>query len=201
VALFGHLLGVLLLASGVVITLSGVVRAQRATNVAGLRAALAGGPVAGRLIPPGIVLILVCGLYMWSRHGDDHSIAWTAPWLITAVVVFVVMSVLGPAVEEGRSKRIAAAAQAAPEGPITGELDRLRHDRVLHHVSFFGSAQIVALLFLMSVQPALVGSLLAIAIATVLSQLLALLLYAGGRHTAGAPDAIGAPAADVAETR
>lgn len=179
VVLFGHLLGVLMLAGGVIMTLTGVLRAQRAPTVAGVRAAVAAGPIAGRMIPPGLLLILGCGLYLWSRHGDDGGIAWTAPWLITAVTVFAIMSVLGPAVEEGRTKRIATAAHAAPDGPVPPELDRLRRDRLLHHVTFFGSAQIVALLFLMSVKPGLTGSLLTVGVAAALSQVIAATAHPG----------------------
>lgn len=201
VVLFGHLVGVVLLAGGVIITLSSVLRAQRGATVAEVRAALASAPVAGRLIPPGMALIVGCGVYLWSRHGDDHSIAWTAPWLITAAAVFVVMSVLGPAVEETRTKRIAAAAAAAPDGPVSAELDRLRCDRLLHHVIFFGSAQIVALLFLMSVKPEVTGTLVTIAVAAVVSQVIAALVHPHMRPaTATAVEVTAAEAAVATET-
>jgi Predicted integral membrane protein (DUF2269) len=165
----------------VIITLSAVVRAQRARDVSGVRAAMAAAPVAAFLIPPGMALILGCGLYLWSRHGDDGGIPWTSPWLITAVAVFAVMSVLGPTVEEGRAKRIVAAAAAAPDGPVPPELDRLRCDRLLYHVIFFGASQIVALVYLMSVKPGLAGALMTVAIAAAASQAIAALLHSGMR--------------------
>ena len=159
VALFGHVLGAVLLVSAVMMTVTGLLRSQRASTNAQVRSAMGGVPVADRLIPPAMALLLAFGLYMVARHGGDDSIAWTSGWVDTALAVFAVMSVLGPAVEAKRSKRLYEAAAAAPDGPVSEQVDRLRRDPVLTHVTLFGASEIVALLYLMTNRPGLVGAL------------------------------------------
>lgn len=89
--------------------------------------------------------------------------------------------------EEPRTKRIAAAARAAPDGPVPPELDRLRADRTLHCVTLTGAAQIVALLFLMSVKPGITGCLITSAAATALSQAIAATAHRRHHETGTTP--------------
>ncbi|MGH8962954.1 MAG: DUF2269 family protein [Jatrophihabitantaceae bacterium] len=180
VALFGHLIGVVVLISAVVMTVSGLVRAQRASTVSQIRIATGAVPLADRLIPPAMLLVLGFGLYMVARHGDDGSIAWDAGWLDVSLAIFAVMAVLGPAVETKRAKALWTAARAATGEAITPQLDRLRRDPILTQVSMFGSCQLVAFLYLMSNKPALLGSLTAIGIAALVS----IILTRVGLHTA-----------------
>lgn len=172
VALFGHLIGVVALISAVVMTVTGLLRAQRASTTSQIRMATGAVPVADRLIPPAMLLVLGFGLYLVSRHGDDGSIAWNAGWVDVSLVIFAVMAVLGPAVEARRTKALWTAACAADDEVITPEIDRLRRDPVLTHVSLFGSSQLVALLFLMSNKPGLPGSLAAVVVAAFVSVVL-----------------------------
>lgn len=110
VALFFHLLGVLLLVLSLSYTLGGLVVAQRAREVSGVRAVLTFVPVAERGIPVAMQLIAGAGLYMAARHGDDGSIRWSSGWLDVALVIFAVMLVLGPSVEGRRVRRLREAA-------------------------------------------------------------------------------------------
>lgn len=150
-------------------TVSGLLRAQRAGTVSQIRVATGGVPLADRLIPPAMLLVLGFGLYLVSRHGGDGSIAWTAGWVVVSLVIFAVMAVLGPAVEAKRAKALWTAAYAATDEVITPEIDRLRRDPILTQVSMFGSCQLVAFLYLMSNKPALPGSLTAVGIAALVS--------------------------------
>lgn len=172
VALFGHLIGVVALISAVVMTVTGLLRAQRASTTSEIRAAMGGIPVADRLIPPAMALVLGFGLYLVSRHGDDGSIAWNAGWVDTSIVIFAMMAVLGPAVEARRAKVLWLAACAATDEAVTPEIDRLRRDPLLTHVSLFGSCQLIALLFLMTNKPALPGSLGTVVVAALASAVL-----------------------------
>jgi hypothetical protein len=169
VALFGHLIGVVALISAVVMTVSGLLRAQRAGSTSQIRVAMGGVPVADRVIPPAMLFVLGFGLYLVARHGDDGSIAWNAGWVDVSLVIFAVMAVLGPAVEAKRAKALWIAACAATAEVITPEIDRLRRDPLLTYVSMFGSCQLVAFLYLMSNKPALTGSLAATATAALVS--------------------------------
>lgn len=173
VVLFAHVLGVVLLVSSVMFSLTGVLRAHRATNVAQIRIALGGARVADALTPPAMILVWGGGLYLVSRHGDDGGIRWSSAWVVASIAIVAVMSALGPGVEGRRVARLHDAAAAAIDGPVTADLDRLRRDPALVHVLLFGSCQIVVLLFLMTNQPGLAGTLSAVVAGTLVSVVLA----------------------------
>ena len=190
IALFAHVMGVVLLVSSVMFSLTGVLRAHRAATVGQLRTAVSGSAVADGLIPPAMLLVWGAGLYLLSRHGDDGHIRWTSPWIVASLAIVLVMSALGPAVEGRRVARLHKAAEETPDGPVTAELDALRRDPALVHVLLFGSCQIVVLLFLMTNKPGL-GTTLAVVIgAALLSVVLARLALSrvlplvGVAHTA-----------------
>ena len=158
--LFGHVLGATLLVSAVVISLAAVIRASRATTVAQLHAATSAAPIVSVLMPPAMILVLACGLYLVARHGGDGSVSWTSPWVDTAIVIFTLMSILGPLIEDRRTKRLCQAANAAADGPLGPELDRLRRDPLHLHVTFFGACELITVLYLMTARPGFTGCLI-----------------------------------------
>lgn len=169
-ALFGHVLGATLLISAVVISVSGLVRGHRATTIEQLRAVTSGVPVADRLMPPAMVLVLGFGLYLVAaRDSHPGSVHWNSGWVIVSLTIFALMSVLGPAVEARRAKRLHLAACAAADGPIGTDLDRLRRDPLHAHVTLFGAAQLVVLLYLMTNRPSLTATLIAAIAATLVA--------------------------------
>src|SRR5690349_24939185 len=111
VALFLHICGVVLLVGAVTTTMLATLRAQKAETVGELRSLTAATKTIDRVIGPAMLLILAPGLYMVSRHGDDGSIRWTSGWVDVAIALFLLMAVLGPAVETRLAKRLL---QAAP---------------------------------------------------------------------------------------
>src|SRR5437588_1027099 len=129
VALFLHVLGVVTLVIALAYTLGGLFRAQRAPDVAGIRSALVFVPIAERLIPPAMIVILAAGLYM---VGDGHW-GWGTGWVDVAIAVFVLMSVLGPAVEGKRIGALHERIDELPDGPVPPEVEALRRDPVLTH--------------------------------------------------------------------
>jgi hypothetical protein len=144
--LFGHVFGATLLVSAVVISVATTIRALRATTVAQLRAATGGAPIVSVLMPPAMILVLACGLYLVVRRGGDGSLSWTSPWVDTAIDIFTIMSILGPTIEDRRTKRLWRAANGAADGPLDPELDRLRRDPLHVHVTFFGACELVTVL-------------------------------------------------------
>lgn len=173
VVLFLHIVGVIMLVISLAYTLGGLFAAQRATDVAGIRGALSFLPVAERLIPVAMMVILGAGLYLVSQ-GEAAS--WNTGWVDVALAIFALMSVLGPAVESKRTGRLRERALETPLGPVTEELEALRRDPVLTHTALFGSCQIVAFLFLMTVKPSLGGAIGACAVAGAVSVVLARLV-------------------------
>lgn len=165
VALFLHLVGVVILVISLSYTLGGLFRAQRATTVGGIRSSLGFLPVAEKLIPVGMLLILGFGLYM---VGDGHW-GWGTGWVDVAIAIFLLMSVLGPAVESQRTGKLHAAVENLPDGPVPPEVDALRRDPVLTHVALFGAWQVVGFLYLMTNKPGWGGAIATAVIAAAIS--------------------------------
>ena len=172
-ALFVHLLGVVLLVAAVSTTLVAMLRAQRAATVAEVASLTAVTKKIDLVIGPATLLILASALYMVARGGDDGGIHWTSGWVDIALVIFLLMSVLGPTVEAGQAKRLLRLAAESPDGPVPPELDAARRAPAGVYVSFFGACQILAFLYLMTNKPGLLGSIAACVGAGVLSAVLA----------------------------
>jgi uncharacterized membrane protein len=190
--LFLHLLGVVILVSALSYTLGGFFRAQRAATLGGVRSALGFVPIAERMIPVAMLLILASGLYM---VGDGHW-GWSTGWVDVAIALFVLMSVLGIGVE---GKRIGAMLETATElgdGPVPAEVDAMRNDPVLTHVAVFGAWQIIAFLYLMTNKPSLGGALVTVVVAGAISVPLARLAL---RPAAAAGRSVAVPAVEAAE--
>jgi uncharacterized membrane protein len=161
IALFVHLVGVALLISGLAISLVSLFRMTSARDITGVRAAALPGRLIAILMPVAMLLILVAGLYMVSQaKKNDEDFGWSSGWVQVAIAAFVIMLVVGPAVNGRRSEHLAKVAFAAPDGPITAEVDAARRDPVLHMAEGYGSAQVVSFLFLMTTKPGLLTSVL-----------------------------------------
>ncbi len=168
-ALFLHILGVVMLVGAVTTTLVATLRSQTARSVSEVRLLTSVTKKIDVVIGPAMLLILAAGLYMVSQHGGDGSITWTSGWVDVAIVVFAVMSILGPTVESGHAKRLLKAAEAHPDGPVPPDLDRMRSAALPTYVSLFGASQILAFLYLMTIKPALPGAIAACLVAAALS--------------------------------
>jgi hypothetical protein len=195
--LFVHLFGVGLLITGVAFSIGGLVVAQRAVDVAGVRAAVGLAPYAERLIGPAQLLILGAGLYLVSQRDSSQGPVWTSSWLLASYVIFGVMSIIGPGIESKRVAKLHEAVKEVPDGPIPAEIDRMRRDPVLSHVATFGGCQIAVFLYLMSNRPGTTDTLIATLAATAASLLLARLTL---RAPAAAPAAIPAQAGAATES-
>jgi len=173
VALFVHLLGVVLLVAAVSTTLVATLRAQRAATVGEVATLTAVTKKIDLAIGPATLLILASALYMIARGGDDGGIHWTSGWVDVSLVIFLLMSILGPTVEAGHAKRLLRLAAESPDGPVPTELDAARRAPAGIYVSFFGTSQILAFLYLMTNKPGLLGSTTACVVAGVLAAVLA----------------------------
>jgi uncharacterized membrane protein len=169
IALFLHILGVVMLVGALTTTLVATLRSQTARSVGEVRLLTSVTRRIDVVIGPAMLLILADGLYMVSRHGDDGSIKWTSGWVDVAIVVFALMSILGPTIESGHAKRLLQAADALPDGPVPAELDRLLRAAVPVYVSLFGASQILAFLYLMTNKPGFPGAIATCLIAAALS--------------------------------
>ena len=156
---FIHVAAAVALLSGSVLG-SPAVRAavRRAQSVQELRAALAIGRPLLVLEPGSAVVVLVTGLWLTNVAGF-----WSLGWVQVAVAAWLVNAGVAGAVVQPAVKAVAGQAAIAPDGPVGPHLDALRWSK---HWSIGGDvllANDAAMLWLMTMQPDLAGSLLAVA--------------------------------------
>jgi hypothetical protein len=172
-ALFLHLLGVALLVGSVTTTLLTTLRVQTAGSVAELRTLTAVTKRIEAFIAPGMVLIIGSGLYMVAQHEYHGSIPWSAGWVDTALFVSVLLAAIGRTVEARDAKRLHTAIDSASDQWPQADLRELQLASSPIYSVFFGSSQVVALLYLMTNRPGLAASIGACAIAAVASAIAA----------------------------
>jgi uncharacterized membrane protein len=172
-ALFLHLIGVVVLVGAVTTTLLTTLRVQTAGSVAELRTLTAVTKRIEAFIAPGMVLIIVTGLYMVSQHGYHGSIPWSAGWVDTALFIAVLLTVIGRTVEARDAKRLHTAIDEASDGRPQAGLRKLQLTASPIYSNFFGTSQVIALLYLMTNRPGLAGSIAACVIAGIVSAIAA----------------------------
>jgi hypothetical protein len=186
-ALFLHLLGVVLLVGSVTTTLLTTLRVQTAGSVAELRTLTAVTKRIEAFIAPGMVLIIASGLYMVSQHGYHGSIPWSAGWVDTALFVSVLLSVIGRTVEARDAKRLHAAIDSASGEWPHADLREVQLAASPIYSVFFGSSQVVALLYLMTNRPGLAVSIAVCVVAAAASAIAGFIRIRSVRRAAHAP--------------
>ncbi len=154
-ALFLHLLGVVLLAGSIAVTLLATLRVQTAETVRELRSLIAGTKRVEAVIVPAMLFIIGPGLYMVSQHGYHGRIPWNAGWVVTSLVITLLLTVMGPTVEASDDRRLRAAIASATSERPEADLREIQLAARPSYVVFFGTSQVVALLYLMTNRPGL----------------------------------------------
>lgn len=171
VALFLHILGVLLLAGGKAISYLALTRLRRAQRVEGLRVGAGISAGVARFMPLFALVILIPGVFMaWTVWG------WTTPWIDVSLVTFLVMMVSGATLMNRRVFALRAAIEATPDGPIPAALAARIASRALWGLEDTFTALLLAILFLMTVKPGLAGALSALVVALAAGALSALVV-------------------------
>ena len=163
IALFFHVSGAIGYFVGIgtwLFILVGLRRAKRVEQMRGLVNLIGlSGPFTGI----SVLLILVTGFYMaitaWSLQ---------AGWIAVALISLILTVPSGAALIEPRRRAIARLAQEEPDGPLPQALEQRTHDPVLLTALQTVAALLLGIVFLMTTKPALIGSLIVMAVALVL---------------------------------
>jgi uncharacterized membrane protein len=140
--------------------LVGLRRAQRVEQVRALVNLIGlSGPFTGI----SVLLLLATGFYLALT-------AWSllTSWILVALISLVLMAPLGAALIEPRRRAIDRLAQKTPDGPLPQSLERRTHDPILGTAQQTIAALLLGIVFLMTNKPALIGSLIVMAVALVL---------------------------------
>lgn len=172
IALFLHLLGVVLLVGAVTITLVATLRVQTARSVAELRRLTAATRHIESVLVPAMIIIIVTGVYMVSQQRDEGINPWIAGWVITSEVVTVLLAVIGRTIEARDAKRLRAGIDSASNDVPQASLHAIQVASSPTYSVLFGTSQVVAVLFLMTNRPDLALSIAACLTAAVVSVIL-----------------------------
>jgi hypothetical protein len=118
-------------------------------------------------VMPFIALILL-GAALFMVHD---SWSWSTRWIDVALGAFIVLVPMGPLFIAPRLLKVAKAADATPDGPVTAELDRLRSDRVLWTIGHTLTVTLFGAVCVMVFKPGLGPSLAVLAVSVALGAL------------------------------
>lgn len=187
IVLFAHIIGMLALFLAIGVQWVALTRLYNARAVTQVREWVNAIIALGRIAPVASLLILAAGLYMTFA---DWSIA--TAWIDVSLAAFVLLGVLGSAVNRRKLAAIQNAVRQAPDGVVTGELRGLITDAALRTSVYTSGWLGLGIVCLMTVKPDLIGSV-AVMVASVLLGLLSARIP--GRAQKAAPEEQGLPQA------
>lgn len=175
-ALFVHLVGVIVGVGGVCAWLFALIGVRAARTVGQVRALLALYALAGNVALGGVLLIVLGGLYMALS-----TTFWQSAWLIVATISFVLVVSAGGGFLGRRIQALSKAAGEAPEGPLPASLAGQIHDPVTWVALLTYIAVLFGIVFLMAIKPVLVWAIVVMLIAAALGVLAGLPLMRAAR--------------------
>ena len=183
-ALFIHVVGVIGFFMPLGVYLFGMVALRRAKQVQRVRIICQAIFATDMVAVGGILLLAAAGLYMavtvWGLGTG---------WVIVAIISFALMAPLGPLVIERRLHKIAALAAAAPDGPLSREIQQRIADPIMGVALYLLIALLLGIIYLMTTKPMLEGAILAMIIAAALGLITGFPLWFARRHAAQARNA------------
>jgi hypothetical protein len=174
--LFTHIVGVIGIFIIVGLELTSLFRLRRARLMEEVRGWASLHKVIAWAFPLAALLTLGTGLFMaWNAWG------WKVPWIDVAFFAFIAMGFLGR-FNVRRHQALHRAMGEALSGPVPAELLSHLNDSVLWSSTLLLSAIGLGVIFLMTVKPDLLGSLITLALA-ILVGLFASVVLRGVRQT------------------
>lgn len=166
VALFVHLVGVIVGVGGVCAWLFALIGVRAAKTVDQVRALLALYAFAGNVALGGVLLIVIGGLYMALS-----TTLWQSAWLIVATISFVLVLSAGGAFLGRRIQALSKAAGETPAGALPAALAGQARDPLTRVALHTYITVLFGIVFLMTIKPALVWAIVVILIAVALGVL------------------------------
>src|SRR5215470_1878284 len=157
IALFTHIVGVLGIFTSVTLELASLFGLRRARLLEEVRTWTSLHQVIAWAFPLAALLTLGAGLFLAL-----DAWGWKVPWIDVAFFAFIAMGLLGR-LNTRRHQQLHRAIGEAPGGPVPAELLPHLHDAVLWSSTLLLTAIGLGVVFLMTVKPDLLGSLIALA--------------------------------------
>jgi hypothetical protein len=162
IALFIHILGVLCLMGGHTLIHTSLEVMRRAHTVERVRDWTAIATGLDRFMPPFTLAVVLPGIYMaWTTWG------WATAWIDISLALFLLMMLLGPVLLGRRFTALNNMVKATVSGPIQQPLAAQMRDRALWTIENTFTSLLLAILFLMTVKPNLLGTVIVVSIGLV----------------------------------
>jgi hypothetical protein len=162
-ALFLHIVGVLGLYAGLALDWATILRLRRAESLVLAREVTSLTAFQTRLVQISGLLVLISGIYMTVTAWG-----WGTPWILVSLAGLAIIGALSGGVNGGRVRAIRKAAAGASGVAIPPALQRQMSDPVLLTSVQTAGMTGLGVVFLMTVKPDLLGSLITLALALVL---------------------------------
>jgi hypothetical protein len=175
---FLHIAGGFGLVAAFTVETIGLRGLRRTTQAAEALTWLSIGRMVQRLAPASLGVILITGLYLMANYGGPRG------WVVVALGSFLVIAAVGAIGTGLRMARIGpAVGQAAGSGPLPEALRAQVRDPVMVFSLGIRIGLLLGILFLMTLKPSPLASLLVVGLAAVAGAVAAALFSSG---TAGA---------------
>jgi len=179
IALFFHLVGVLVLFGGIALEQTGIRQLRNAPSLAQVREWVTLLRGLRRIDAPAGLTVLVSGGYL-ATHGAGHH-----AWVAAGIVGMVLMAVLGAVVGRPRFLAIVKALPAT-DGPVSSSLRARLDDPILRATAATRAALGLGIVFDMVVKPAAPVAVISLALALVVGAATLISRRASARGTLAA---------------
>lgn len=117
-------------------------------------------------LPFTALLILIFGA--WLIHLTHGGIKWGDGWVLTALITLIAVEGLAGALLAPRTKKLVAAIEATPDGPVPAELRAAARNPIIWDIAHIASGSFLGVVFVMVDKPTGGGAVLLVAIGTAL---------------------------------
>jgi hypothetical protein len=123
-----------------------------------------------------VVALFILGFGAWLIHltkdNPRFSPDWGDGWVLTSLITLIVIEGLSGALLAPRSKKLIAAIDGAPEGPMSPELRKQASDPIIWDLAHIGTGGFLGVVFVMVSKPSGGVSVVLVVVGAVLGVLL-----------------------------
>jgi hypothetical protein len=103
-----------------------------------------------------LMALMLLGLGIWLvhlGHGTDDAFSFKDGWVITAIVTLVAVEAIGGAVLAPRGKELTGLIDAAPDGPVSGDIRAGTRDPMVWYAAHITTFAFLGVVFVMAAKP------------------------------------------------
>lgn len=171
IMLFLHIIGTVIMFIAVGLTITGMIRMLHSKKTETLRVWASLAVKADGLLPFSVIIIFFPALYLVITAWG-----WQVAWINLSLAALIVMLFMGPSINLRRLKAILKATDAETASTPSASLVKTVQNRLLWTSVITMTTLAIAIVFLMTVKLALIGSLVTFAIAIVLGYITSTLI-------------------------